>query len=67
MLGLRCRFSALDLGRRFDTPTKLSYLLTLYFDGATLWTHWTHFGSAGSLLILLLFLLRFKDYFKDAS
>ena len=22
MLGLSCRFSALDLGRRFDTPNK---------------------------------------------
>ena len=35
MLGLRCRFSTLDLRSRFTTPTKLSYLLTPRFRGAT--------------------------------
>ena len=31
MLGLRCRFSTLDLRSRFTTPTKLSHFVSLQF------------------------------------
>ena len=33
MLGLRCRFSTLDLRSRFDTPNKSLILLTQRFTG----------------------------------
>ena len=37
MLGLRCRFSTLDLRSRFTTPTKLSHFVSLqchFLEGA---------------------------------